>query len=202
VLELLFSSSARVEILRLFLLNPDNRFYQREIESLTGLPIRAVQREVEKLEALGLLQRTKDGNRVYYQVNREFFLLSELKSMILKTTGLGSLLHEKLQREDRIQIAFIYGSYAADQETTTSDIDLFVIGELPSKELHAAVKKAEKVAHREINYTLFSLEEFCQKARAHNGFVLNLLEGQKIFLKGDEVALQSLVARDVLSPVR
>jgi predicted nucleotidyltransferase len=195
VLELLFSSSARVKILTLFLLSPENRFYQREIEGLTGLPIRAVQREVKKLEALGLLQRTVDGNRVYYQVDREFFLFPELKGMILKTTGLGSLLREKLQNEARIRIAFIYGSYAADQETTTSDIDLFVIGELPSRELHAAVKEAEKVVHREINYTLFGLEEFCRKAQARNGFVLNVLGGQKIFLKGDEVALQSLVAR-------
>jgi predicted nucleotidyltransferase len=195
VLGLLFSSSARVKILTLFLLSPENRFYQREIEGLTGLPIRAVQREVKKLEALGLLQRTIDGNRVYYQVDRGFFLFPELKGMILKTTGLGSLLGEKLQNEDRIKVAFIYGSYAADQETTTSDIDLFVIGELSSRELHAAVKEAEKLIHREINYTLFSLEEFRRKAQARNGFVLNVLEGQKIFLKGDEVALQSLVAR-------
>ena len=43
MLELLFSSSARVKILTLFLLNPENRFYQREIGGLTGLPIRAVQ---------------------------------------------------------------------------------------------------------------------------------------------------------------
>jgi len=195
VLELLFSSSARVKILTLFLLSPENRFYQREIEGLTDLPIRAVQREVKKLEALGLLQRTIDGNRVYYQVDQGYFLFPELKSMILKTAGLGSLLHEKLQSEDRIKIAFIYGSYAANQETTTSDIDLFVIGELPSRELHAAVKEAEKLTHREINYILFSLEEFRRKARARNGFVLNVLEGQKMFLKGDEVALRSLVAR-------
>ena len=199
VLELLFSSSARVKILTLFLLNPQNRFYQREIEGLTGLPIRAVQREVKKLEALGLLQRTIDGNRVYYQVDRGFFLFPELKSMILKTTGLDSLLRKKLQNEEGIKIAFIYGSFAANQETTASDIDLFVIGELHSRELHAAVKEAEKVAHREINHTLFSLEEFRQKARARNGFVLNVLGGQKVFLKGDEIVLRSLVARGKVS---
>ena len=196
VLELLVSSSARVKILTLFLLNPESRFYQREIEGLTGLPIRAVQREVERLETIGLLQRTVEGNRVYYQVDREFFLFPELKSMILKTTGLGSLLRKRLQNEDRIKIAFIYGSYAANQETTTSDIDLFVIGELSSRELHAAVSEVERVVHREINYTLFSLEEFRQKAWARNGFVLNVLEGPKIFLKGDGDALQSLVARE------
>ena len=195
-MELLFSSSARVKILTLFLLNPESRFYQREIEGLTGLPIRAVQREVERLETLGLLQRTVEGNRVYYQVERGFFLFPELRSMILKTTGLGSLLRERLRDEDRIKVAFIYGSYAANQETTASDIDLFVIGELSSKELHMAVREAEKVIHREINYTLFSPEEFSQKTQARNGFVLNVLGGPKIFLKGDEGALQSLVARE------
>jgi len=196
VLELLFSSSARVKILTLFLMNPESRFYQREIESLTGLPIRAVQREVERLETFGLLQRTVDGNRVYHQADREFFLFPELKGMILKTAGLGSLLRERLQNEDRIEIAFIYGSYAANQETTASDIDLFVIGELSSRELHSAVREAEKILHREVNYTLFSPEEFRQKAQARQGFVLNVLEGPRIFLKGDEDALQSVFARE------
>jgi predicted nucleotidyltransferase len=195
VLELLFSSSARVKILTLFLLNPEHRFYQREIESLTGLPIRAVQREVRRMEAFGLLNKTAEGNRVYYQVDREFFLFPELKSIILKTTGMGLFLREKLGNEYRIKVAFIYGSYAANQETTTSDIDLFVIGEIPSKELHAAVMEMEKVVHREINYTLFSPGEFRQKVGGRNGFVLNVLEGPKIFLKGDEDALRSLVAR-------
>jgi len=196
VLELLFSSSARVKILTLFLMNPESRFYQREIESLTGLPIRAVQREVERLETFGLLQRTVDGNRVYHQADREFFLFPELKGMILKTAGLGSLLRERLQNEDRIEIAFIYGSYAANQETTASDIDLFVIGELSSRELHSAVREAEKTLHREVSYTLFSPEEFRQKAQARQGFVLNVLEGPRIFLKGDEDALQSVFARE------
>jgi predicted nucleotidyltransferase len=194
MLELLFSSSARVKILTLFLMNPENRFYQREIEGLTGLPIRAVQREVEKLEALGLFQRSVDGNRVYYRVDRGFFLFPELKSMILKTTGLGLPLRDELQNEGRINIAFIYGSYAANQETTTSDIDLFVIGDLSSRELHALLGEARRITHREINYTLFGPREFRERVRSAHGFVLNVLKGPKIFLKGDEDALQSLAA--------
>jgi predicted nucleotidyltransferase len=194
MLDVLFSSSARVKVLSLFLTNADRRFYQREIESLTGLPIRAVQREVGKLEAIGLLHKTVDGNRVYYEVNRSFFLFPELKSMILKTAGLGAFLQELLQGEGQIQVAFIYGSYAADQETSVSDIDLCVIGELSSRELHAGLSQAEQATHREINYTLFSPEEFRQKVRSQNGFLSNVLEGPKIFLKGDEDALQSLAA--------
>jgi DNA-binding transcriptional ArsR family regulator len=83
-LEALLSSTARVEILRLFLLNPDRQFYQREIERETGQPIRAVQREVERLGGIGLLIRTEEGNRVFYRLNPDFALLSELMALFQK----------------------------------------------------------------------------------------------------------------------
>jgi hypothetical protein len=80
-LEVLFSSAARVEILRLFLLNPKRQFYQREIERETGQPIRAVQREVERLEGIDLLVRSEEGNRVFYRLNLKFPLLGELTAL-------------------------------------------------------------------------------------------------------------------------
>jgi len=49
VLDKLITSSARVKVLKLLLLNEDQRYYQREIAELAGLPVRAVQREGAKL---------------------------------------------------------------------------------------------------------------------------------------------------------
>ena len=86
-LEDLFSSAARVQILALFLQNPDSRFYQREIERETGQPIRAVQREVERLEGAGLLLRSAEGNRVFYRLNPDFSLLPELMALFQKAAG-------------------------------------------------------------------------------------------------------------------
>jgi DNA-binding transcriptional ArsR family regulator len=81
ILETLFSSMARVQVLDLFLRHPDGQFYQREIERETGQPIRAVQREVEKLEGIGLLRRSAEGNRVFYRLNPEFPLRAELAAL-------------------------------------------------------------------------------------------------------------------------
>jgi predicted nucleotidyltransferase len=194
MLELLFSSTARVKVLALLLLNPENHFYQREISTLTDLPIRAVQREVERLQTLGLLTSFTRGNQVHYQVNRDFFLFPELKSIFLKTVGLTALLGDALKEAENIALAFIYGSYAADQESTASDIDLLVVGTLSSRALHTTLKEAEKLTHREISYTLFSPEEFRARAQTGNGFLQNVLTGPKLFLIGDENALRALVA--------
>ena len=66
----LFSSKTRVEILKLLLFNPENSFYQRQISALTHQSIRGVQREVEKLQQLGLIEKSVQGNRIYYKVNK------------------------------------------------------------------------------------------------------------------------------------
>lgn len=86
-LEVLFSSTARVQILNLFLLNPDCQFYQREIERETGQPIRAVQREVERLQDIDLLVRSTEGNRVFYHLNPQFPLLEELTRLFHSAAG-------------------------------------------------------------------------------------------------------------------
>jgi hypothetical protein len=87
ILEVLFSSSARVHVLGLFLRDPGSQYYQREIERETGQPIRAVQREVERLAGVDLLVRSKEGNRVFYRLNPEFPLLAELTALFKKAAG-------------------------------------------------------------------------------------------------------------------
>ena len=87
-LDVLFSSTARVQVLRLFLAHSDSQFYQREIERETGQPIRAVQREVKRLEEIGLLTRSTEGNRVFYRLNPEFPLLAELTALFQSATGM------------------------------------------------------------------------------------------------------------------
>jgi DNA-binding transcriptional ArsR family regulator len=66
-------------------LNSTERFYQWQIAELTGLPIRAVQRAVEKFSSLGLLTREENGDRIYYRANERAAIFPELKRLVLKT---------------------------------------------------------------------------------------------------------------------
>ena len=83
-LSALLGSGARAEVLRLFLTDPMRDYYQRQIESATGLPIRAVQRELERLAKIKLLYRRSEGNRTYYQVDTQFPLFHDLRSLFLR----------------------------------------------------------------------------------------------------------------------
>lgn len=190
----IFSSQARVAVMKLFLMNPGDRYYLRQTASLTGQPVRAVERELAKLEAVGLIAHTWEGNRKYYRVNRECPIFPELKSIFLKTVGLGDALKGHLhQATGAIQVAFIYGSYARGDESTTSDIDLFVIGPISPKQLSGVLAKAQTQLRREINPVVMRRGEFQRKVAGKNHFVTSLLQEPKIFLVGSEDELDRLV---------
>jgi len=49
------------------------------------MPLRAVQREVDRFTRAGLLFKRVEGNRAYYQVNMEHPLFPELRALVIKT---------------------------------------------------------------------------------------------------------------------
>lgn len=83
-LEALLGSEARTKVLLVLFTNIGRTFYQRQVENATKLPLRAVQRELERLVQIGLLYQWKEGNRTWYQVDQNHPLVPILQSLILK----------------------------------------------------------------------------------------------------------------------
>ena len=192
MLNKLFSSKTRVEILRLFLFNTDNSFYQRQVSSLINRPIRGVQREVEKLLKIEFLEKSVNGNRVYYKANRNNPIFEDLKNIFFKSVGIAEAIKENI-KDKKIKIAFIYGSYARGQESLLSDIDLMVIGDISSKQLSGLLSKPKMELMREINYTVFSLNEFIVKAVQKDHFINSVLKNKKIFIIGSDDELKGFI---------
>ncbi|MFQ5905067.1 MAG: nucleotidyltransferase domain-containing protein [bacterium] len=192
MIEKLFSSKARVEILKLFLFNPDETFYQRSISKTTRQRIRGVQREVARLESVGLIERSVQGNRVYYKSNRDCPIFEDLTRIFLKTVGVARVLKESFRKGGKVKIAFIYGSYARGEESLLSDIDLLVIGSISSRELSRVLSKEKEELGREINYVVFTERELVEGVRKRDHFVREVLKGEKVFVVGSEDELKAI----------
>ena len=109
-LSLLFASSARAATLRALLLDPHPSYYQRQLEAATGMPLRAVQREVERLTRAGLLFKRVEGNRAYYQVNMEHPLFPELRMLVLKTAPPELRLRGMAALDPAVRLCILSGS--------------------------------------------------------------------------------------------
>lgn len=192
----LFSSQARVDILKLFLLEPGRRFYQREVSVLSGQRIMAVQREISKLLEIGLLKEEQEGNRKYYMVDQTSPILNDLKAIFQKTVGIHKIMGDVLKPlKSEIEFAFLFGSYARGDESSKSDVDVFVIGDISGKELAGALKKVKPSLSREVNTVIFTVDEF--KSRLHKkDHFLTIVNGEpKQFVIGTEDEYRKVLKR-------
>lgn len=193
ILEALFTSKARLEILKLFFLSSSERHYMRQVAALTGQPIRAVQRELERLKDAGLLESRREGKHRYFEVNRNSPVFLDLRSLFVKTAGLAPSLRDNLLQEvEDIRSAFIFGSYASGSESITSDLDLMVVGDITGRDLARALKPAREMFGREINAVIMPVDELRRKAAQGESFIINVLNEPKIFLIGGEDELKEI----------
>jgi len=189
---ILFGKTRRA-ILSLLFTNPDRDFYVREILRSTGSGQGSAQRELKKLHAAGIIDRYERGNQVFYQADKRCPIFEEISSIILKTIGVAGVLRDSLrQLSARIDVAFIYGSFARGEQVDSSDLDLFVVGDVSFGEIVSKLKIAEEKLRREINPTVYSVTEFRNKVSQDDHFIGTILDGEKIYLMGDENELTRL----------
>ncbi len=192
----LFSGRAIPVLLRIFLLNPSRRYYQRELVDLVGERLSLVQAALARLSDARVVTRIAHGNRAYYQADTSQPAFAELRALIVKTFGLGDVIREGLRSlQQDLQVVFIYGSVARGDDKPSSDIDLMLIGEVPSRRVASALSPVKRDLNREVNPSVYSASAIRRALRERHPFIREVLEGQKSFLIGDESVLRSVLRR-------
>jgi len=195
IMNFLFGRTRRVLLARL-LGRPDQAFYFRELVRQLGLGLGAAQRELRRLEQAGIVRRQRRGNQTYYQADPACPVFAELRGLVVRTFGVADVLRAALAHlVDRIQLAFVFGSLARGADQAASDIDLCIIGDVSFADASAAVDPAQKSIAREINITVYPLDEARRKLAAGHHFLTTILREPKIMLIGGEHELEGLVAK-------
>lgn len=179
-------SKIRQDLLTIFFTNPSQKYYLRQLQRILGYSAGSIRRELLRFQKDNLFNTDKVGNLLFYSLNTTHPLFKELKSIVSKTVGVEGSLKKALSSLKRIKIAFIYGSFAAKKEKSVSDIDIMLIGNPDTSSLNEKVAELEKRLKREINPTIYSLQEYKTKKKAKSGFIMELLKSPKIMLIGKE----------------
>ena len=175
----------RRRVLGLLLLHPDKPYHVREIARLTGTVAGTLHKELARLAAAGILTKETSGNQVLYGADPNCPIYSELASILRKTSGIADVLRESLAPVvDRIEFAFVFGSMATGEETSGSDVDVMLIGDISFSEAVNALYSAQESIHREINPKVYSHGEWKKLVKSKDAFIKNVLAAPKIFLTG------------------
>jgi predicted nucleotidyltransferase len=191
----LFGSKTRVALLAKLVSNPGKSFFLRELSRDLRIPYSMLYKEEKNLASLSIVQEVKQGKVTLVSINKHLPYFNELKNLITKTAGLGDLLKETFSKLQGIQYALVYGSIASGEESASSDIDLLIVGEISEEKILNAVSLAEKEVGREVNYILWSWEEFMERVKSKHNLLVDIAEKPLIMLEGDEVEFRRTVKK-------
>ncbi len=101
------------------------------------------------------------------------------------------ILREALQ-DERIRIAFVFGSIARGEEKAHSDVDLMVIGSIRLRPLSGLLSGVSQQIGREINPHLLSEAEFKKRQNEKDHFLTRVMESPKVFIVGNQNDLSAM----------
>lgn len=209
MLNKLFSSKTRVKLLKLFLFNPEKKFFVRELTRILNEHLNSIRRELSNLEEIGFIKcvdeeegKSNKSKKVegdfselkisknstikskiqkkYYQVNTDFSLYKELKSLFLRADVISEeevkiMVNKILGVEYFILTGYFTGS--------SSPTDILVVGSFEQNKLIDIIKNLEKTINKELNYTVMNKGEFLHRLNLVDKFLYKILECNKIIIK-------------------
>jgi predicted nucleotidyltransferase len=177
-------SKARQRLLAYYFTNPTNRHHLRDLAERLSVDPSNLSKELGRLEREGLFRSEVSGRQKYFQLNREYPLFNEVRSIIAKTIGAVPLLAESLNKIEGIEEAYLYGSFARNQQDAASDVDVLVIGKPKRDTLAETVQKLERQLGREINYTVLTRKELVSRRGRKDPFLENIWDNKRALLVG------------------
>jgi DNA-binding transcriptional ArsR family regulator len=188
----ILSSRTRAEIFKLLFGTREEELHIREIQRRTKLNDSTIRQELSKLLKLDLVIDRKDSNRVYYRANKLNPLYPDIRNLVLKSVGLIDVLKDALN-DQRIQIAFVFGSISEGRETSESDVDLFVIGSLGMRNISSLLSGVANKIGREINTHVMTRGEIKKRYSGKDHFIGSVIQSKKLFIIGTEDDLRTVV---------
>ncbi len=194
MLEHLFGSKTRADMLRIFFREPQKALYVRELTRLLDTQINAVRREIESLTSLGLLiEKEADltaalaageagaALRKYYVVNMDHILYNELRALILRSQIVDeqALLKELREKGGTIDILLITGVFTGDKH---APVDMLIVGDIKPQRVAKSIENYEARFGSSIRYTTMTRQEFVDRRHMMDKFLFSILEAEHIFI--------------------
>ena len=171
MLKRLFTSNTRIKLLTLFLLNPDEEYFIRELTRRLSEQINSVRRELDNLKKMGLLKSKEKNRKKYYIVNKNFVIFHELKSIILKSIGDKEALIKKIAQMGHIDVMALSGLFV-DKE---SALDLLLVGTVDRIALENYLNN-ELETDRPVRYSILTRDDYLYRRSCKDKFLHDLVD--------------------------
>jgi hypothetical protein len=188
ILAKILGSSARVKIMRLFLLNRSKGFTKKEIVKRSRVNSEVVRRELSLLSSVGFIKR----RALIWSFDPSFKHATEFENLLVRADTLDKeAIADTFRKVGRVKLLIISGIFIKDK---TSRVDLLVVGDrLKRSKIEEEMRKLEAEIGAELVYAIFDTKEFVYRLSMYDKLVRDILDfPHEVVFKAKELSTQSL----------
>ncbi|MDR3519419.1 MAG: hypothetical protein P4L63_00805 [Candidatus Pacebacteria bacterium] len=189
ILEKILGNSARVKIMRLFLLNKNKIFTNKDIVQRSRVSAQVVRRELKLLLSVGFIKKRGDAN---WSFNFSFKYGEEFQDLLVRSDSLNSeTILNNFKKVGRVKLVVAAGLFIKNED---SRVDLLIVGDKLSKaKIEEGMHRLEAEIGAELVYAVFDTKEFMYRLNMYDKLVRDILDyPHEILLQAKELSTQAL----------
>jgi len=188
ILAKLLGSQARVKIMRLFLLNKDKTFTNKEIATRSRVNPNQIRTELKTLESINFIKKRTTG----WFFSPTFKYIKEFEGLLISADTLDEqAIADSFKKVGRVKLLVVAGVFIKNKD---SRVDLLIVGDKMKKsKIEEGVRRLEAEIGSEIVYAIFETKEFIYRLNMYDKLVRDILDfPHKPIIQGKELSTQTL----------
>ena len=171
ILGKILNSSARVKIMRLFLLNKGKNFKNEDVVKRSRVSPDTVRRELKLLSSVGFIKK----HGLDWSFNYSFKYGTEFEELLISSDTINKEeIASNFKKTGKIKLLLISGVFIKNPD---SRVDLLVVGDsIKKSKIEEEIRKLEAEIGMELVYALFDTKEFFYRLNMYDKLVCDVLD--------------------------
>ena len=185
ILSKILGSPARVKIMRLFLLNKEEVFTNKDIATKSKVTPETVRKEVRTLSGVGFIKKDKKSGWAF---DHSFRYTREFEGLLVKAdTFQEDQVATSFKKAGRIKLLLISGFFIKDKD---SRLDILLVGDKVNRsKVEDNIRRLEAEFGKELTYAVFDTKEFLYRLSMYDKLVRDVLDfPHRILIQGRDIA--------------
>lgn len=207
ILAKLFSSEALVKIMRLFLMNKETGFENKDVSKHCRTKPAATKRELQLLQSIGFVKKgsfyktikvrnTEKKKKVSgWFTNKEFPYMDSLYDLLITSKSIDKKdLVSRVRKTGKIKMLVVAGAFLKDDE---SRLDILAVGDgISQKKFENMVRSLESEIGKELRYSAFTVDEFKYRVSMYDKLVCDVFDySHEVVFSSPGLSTDALIGR-------
>ena len=187
ILGKILGNSARVKIMRLFLLNRGKSFTSKDVIKRSRVTPDLARKEIRLLASIGFIKKRK----TFWSFNSIFKYGEEFENLLLSS---GTLSHQDIinnfKKIGRVKLIIVSGVFIKSHD---SRVDLLIVGDkMKRNKIEDGIRKMEAEMGIELAYAVFETKEFLYRLNMYDKLARDIIDyPHEVVLQAKELSTQT-----------